>query len=563
MREKASREQAEDVSVAARAGAAEAPPTDRGMSTDRQMIDRASAGGSATTQNRASYLKGSVVSTNSAGALNEAPDAAERQDQDKSTARSTIVHQFLRFIDIYPIPIQVHVQSQFKQPTFCGGALSIMTYLVLTLLIVTKGYSILAASGNDGNGQVRRLVELEVAPSRFLQSADAGTSTGDAGADQTESEEAPKVNFNFWTYQDESFNGTTYATEGALPVSSFGIKKVEVVMNMRSFQDQYDGDMVSILDALGKVAQEDIDNDDFSKYYTGNKAFDQALVEEIRNYVENKPFTDLTRFYSRRWNETSRDQRLGTFMDDGAPLGNVLFEVEIKKMVGKGENSTLKKEVFAADDFDWSVPYRPTLDITKHINVKGDFFAESEKDERTITTFRMIADYETLVKGVYDNTLAYFRGFTNHGEKYEVGVERCGEFDQYSNEPNLVSDAERQAAAVAWGAEKAQKILDFSKGFEVFDAEYFRKVAEYEAELDAGQAVQWTQDVKDRLAARDEAYPNRDYPVYPTDFLAELDEQSKLCYNITIKAACIFAQTCPDGANYAMPVYTRFIDKFD
>jgi hypothetical protein len=210
-----------------------------------------------------------------------------------------------------------------------------MTYLVLTLLIAIKGYSILAASGHDGNGQVRRLEELEVAaPSRFLQSADAANATQDAGANQTESEEAQKVNFNFWTYQDESFNGTAYAAESSLPVSSFGIKKVQVVMNMQSFQDQYDGDMVSILDALGKVSQEDIDNNDFSKYYIGNKEFDQALVEEIRNYIENKPFTDLTRFYSWRWNETARDQRLGTFMDDGAPLSNVLFEVEIKKMVG-------------------------------------------------------------------------------------------------------------------------------------------------------------------------------------------------------------------------------------
>jgi hypothetical protein len=239
------------------------------------------------------------------------------------------------------------------------------------------------------------------------------------------------VNFDFWTYQDASFNDTAYAAESSLPVSSFGIEKVQVVMNMRSFQDQYDGDMVSILDALGKVSQEDIENDDFSKYYVGNKAFDQALIEEIRNYVANKPFTDLTRFYSWRWNETSRDQRLGAFMDDGAPLSNVLFEIEVKKMVGQGENSTLKKAVFAADDFDWSVPYRPTLDITKHIDVKGDFFSESEKDERTITTFRMIADYESLVKAVYDDTLAYFRGFTNDGTKYEVAVEECGEFAQY------------------------------------------------------------------------------------------------------------------------------------
>ena len=128
-------------------------------------------------------------------------------------------------------------------------------------------------------------------------------------------------------------------------------------------------------------------------------------------------------------------------MDEGAPLGNVLFEVEIKNMVGQNENSTVKKEVFSADDFDWSVPYRPTLDITKHINIKGDFFGESEKDERTITTFRMIADYETLVKGVYDNTLAYFRGFANHGQKYDVAVEKCGEFEEYQDEPNLFNDA--------------------------------------------------------------------------------------------------------------------------
>jgi hypothetical protein len=73
------------------------------------MIDRASAGGSATSQNRASFLKSSVVSTNSAGALTGAPDAAERKDQGKPATRSALVHQFLRLIDIYPIPIQVHV----------------------------------------------------------------------------------------------------------------------------------------------------------------------------------------------------------------------------------------------------------------------------------------------------------------------------------------------------------------------------------------------------------------------------------------------------------------------
>lgn len=66
---------------------------------------------------------------------------------------------------------------------------------------------------------------------------------------------------------------------------------------------------------------------------------------------------------------------MGAFMDDDAPLGNVVFELEIKKMNGKNESSTLKREVFKADEFDWSIPYKPTLDITKYINVSGDYYS--------------------------------------------------------------------------------------------------------------------------------------------------------------------------------------------
>lgn len=52
------------------------------------------------------------------------------------------------------------------------------------------------------------LEELEMgAPSRFLQatdsenaSKDANQTSPDGAANQTESEEAKKMNFNFWTY---------------------------------------------------------------------------------------------------------------------------------------------------------------------------------------------------------------------------------------------------------------------------------------------------------------------------------------------------------------------------
>ena len=67
-------------------------------------------------------------------------------------------------------------------------------------------------------------------------------------------------------------------------------------------------------------------------------------------------------------------------MDIDAPLGNVMFEVEIKNINGRNESSMMKREVFTANDFDWSIPYKPTLDITKYINVTGDFFSQSEHD---------------------------------------------------------------------------------------------------------------------------------------------------------------------------------------
>lgn len=53
----------------------------------------------------------------------------------------------------------------------------------------------------------------------------------------------------------------------------------------------------------------------------------------------------------------------------------------------------------------------------------------------------MIADYETLVQGVFDSTRSYFAGFINDVQRYEVTEETCAEFDAYQDEPNVFSDA--------------------------------------------------------------------------------------------------------------------------
>lgn len=66
-------------------------------------------------------------------------------------------------------------------------------------------------------------------------------------------EEYDKVNFDFWSYKEESFNDTSYVNMSSLPVSSFGIEKVEVAMNLKSFQNQHDGDMANIIGALDQI----------------------------------------------------------------------------------------------------------------------------------------------------------------------------------------------------------------------------------------------------------------------------------------------------------------------
>ena len=88
--------------------------------------------------------------------------------------------------------------------------------------------------------------------------------------------------------------------------------------------------MINIINAISSISQEEQENGDYSRFYIGNDKFDQAIVEEINNYVNNKSFSDMKRFFSKGWSETARDQRKGKFMAVDAPLGNILFEVEIK-----------------------------------------------------------------------------------------------------------------------------------------------------------------------------------------------------------------------------------------
>lgn len=101
-------------------------------------------------------------------------------------------------------------------------------------------------------------------------------------------------------------------------------------------------------------------------------------------------------------------------------------------MKGQNSNSKNTKTQFTALDFDWTTdPYMPTLDITDKIEVLGDYFSDSETDSRVITTFRMYADYESLINGAFDDAKEYFMELGNN--QYKVESEICSE---YKNPPH-------------------------------------------------------------------------------------------------------------------------------
>lgn len=138
---------------------------------------------------------------------------------------------------------------------------------------------------------------------------------------------------------------------------------------------------------------------------------------------------------------------MALFATDGA-LENVLFEVEVKTMNGQNTNSSKKVFTFKASDFDWdSDPYMPSLDITDKIEVLGDYFSDSESDKRTITTFRMYADYESLVNAAFTNTKAFFLDLSNKGT-LSFNEDKCPVYKNPSYKgKGMLSQAEREQKA--------------------------------------------------------------------------------------------------------------------
>lgn len=153
--------------------------------------------------------------------------------------------------------------------------------------------------------------------------------------------------------------------DAPLKVKDHGIEKVLITMNFAGVREADDSDL-AVIDA-------------YNKSYGSSTDMKKLLTSVLRN-------------------ETHTGERQSLFDPSSGALSNLKFEIEVKDMMGHNAHSKVKKYTFKASDFDWETdPYLPVLDITNEIQVLGDYYSTHKDDKRSITTFRMYADYETLV----------------------------------------------------------------------------------------------------------------------------------------------------------------------
>ena len=136
---------------------------------------------------------------------------------------------------------------------------------------------------------------------------------------------------------------------------------------------------------------------------------------------------------------TYKNERQDMFR--GGHLKNIKFEIVVKNFEGNTQKSYLNTTTLSALDFNWLAdPFFPKLDILKYIEVKGDYFSVNQTDKRTITNFRMLADYESFIIDAFNDTV------TNY-ENNDSG-DKCADIIQQeqldANKP-IMSDAETKA----------------------------------------------------------------------------------------------------------------------
>ena len=161
----------------------------------------------------------------------------------------------------------------------------------------------------------------------------------------------------------------------------------------------------------------------------------------------------------------------------------------------------------------------------------GDFFSPNhEGDNRTISSFRMLADYEYMVELAHSNTVIYFNDLKARIQARGTGSDG---FLSYECDTTTVltylTDAEIAAKRATFEDELDVAIAKLNAITKVFDAAYFKKRAELVESMEAEYSDLINQAKYDALNPP-ATYLNKDLD---PEFIATLKEDFELCYDIT------------------------------
>ena len=273
-----------------------------------------------------------------------------------NSKKDSAMERLLKSIDIYGEPIRLHDNGKVRQTSKTGGGFSILSILFLLLMIGNITYN----SVKDVNKYVENLEEQH--SRRLLQEEDTVAEDPPTEEEDTEvgSNNKPK-NFHWKSSMEEEI--TVQQRNASYSAADFGISKIEIILNQASLQENINED-VSERQAYESAAKVVGDGPKYKLPYI------------------NGPYWQVKR------NDSAAILKKNFFQEQ---LKYIKYEVDIREFKaipidGNGlqiEGGELESESFQEkipltfEDIDWSDPLMPRFDITKHVRVLGDYFANA------------------------------------------------------------------------------------------------------------------------------------------------------------------------------------------
>lgn len=206
-------------------------------------------------------------------------------------------------------------------------------------------------------------------------------------------------------------------------------------------------------------------------------------AREIASFGEDNDLTKVRPNLQPIRNETQKMLYQDLFTDED--LKYLKFKVSVRRQK-KGKVGKKKSISIPFSEFDFETDSLvPRLDITKHIEVLGDYFDLDTDQTRTISTFEIYVDYHKLIMTAYEDVKEHFDKLGNEPNVREFEDYTCEEFETDEFTPIIeLTDDEKEQIKKDVEEEAASKLADFMDQFDRIDYDSYLKIEAERERLD-------------------------------------------------------------------------------